>query len=143
MAGASCFLQLLDVGDDLLDGLLVEGQRLGDVVEDAEVVDDQAVGLVGRVDPVGAGDRLQEGVLLERLVEVLAVQDRGVEAGQQLRRDDDDLQRVGRVVEPRDDLLQRLRVPASTSPSPASRRGDFDITIVEASGPRCLSSSSL
>ena len=66
-------LELLDVGDDLLDGLLVERQRLGDVVEDAEVVDDQAVGLVRRVDPVGAGDRLQERVLLERLVEVLAV----------------------------------------------------------------------
>ena len=53
--------------------LLVERERLGDVVEDAEVVDDQAVGLVRRVDPVGAGDRLQEGVLLERLVQVLRV----------------------------------------------------------------------
>jgi hypothetical protein len=64
--------------------------------------------LVRRVDPVGAGDRLEQGVLLQRLVEILGVQDRGVEAGQQLGRDDDDLQRVRRVVETADDLLQLI-----------------------------------
>ena len=116
-------LEFLDVGDDLLDRLLVERQRLGDVVEDAEVVDDQPMGLVGRIDAVGAGDRLQQRVLLQRLVEVLAVQDRRIEAGEQLRRDDDDLQRVGGVVEPRDDLLQLVSVPESTSPSQVGRRG--------------------
>ena len=94
--------------------LLVELERLGDVVEDAEVVDDQPMGLVRRVDAVGAGDRLQQRVLLQRLVEVLAVQDRGVEAGEQLRRDDDDLQRIGGIVEPRDDLLQLVRIREST-----------------------------
>ncbi len=111
-------LEFLDVRDDLLDGGLVELERLGDVVEHAEVVDDQAVGLV-RVDPVGAGDGLQEGVLLERLVQVLRVQDRGVEAGQQLRGDDDDLQRVGGVVEPRGDRFEV--VPAGCPLRPLGR----------------------
>ena len=57
-------LQLLDVGDDLLDALVVKRQRPGHIIEDAEVVDDQPVGLVRRVDPVGARDRLEQGVLL-------------------------------------------------------------------------------
>ena len=43
----------------LPDSPLIEGEGSGDVVEDAEVVDDQAVGLVRRVHAVGASDRLE------------------------------------------------------------------------------------
>ena len=85
--------------DDLLHALVVELECLGDVIEDAEVVHDESVGLRRRIDPVGPGDRLEEIVLLQRLVEVLRVEDRRVKARQQLGGDDDDLQRIGRVVE--------------------------------------------
>ena len=66
------------------------------------------MGLVGRVDPVGAGDRLQEGVFLQRLVQVLRLQDRRIESGEQFRRDDGDLERVGWIVESGDHLFQLL-----------------------------------
>ena len=72
--------------DDLLHAFLVELQRLGHVVEDAEVVHDQAVGLLLAVGAVRAADRLQQGVVPQRLVEIHRLQDRRVEAGQQLRR---------------------------------------------------------
>ena len=72
--------------DHLLHGLLVEIERLRHVVEDADVVHDQAVGLVLAVGAVGAADRLQQVVVLHRLVEVHRLQDRRVEAGQQLAR---------------------------------------------------------
>ena len=76
------------------DALLVELDRLGHVVEDAQVVDDQAVGLRLAVGAVGAADGLQQRVVAQRLVEVHRLQDRRVEAGEQLRGDDQDLQRI-------------------------------------------------
>ncbi len=69
---------------DLLHGLLVEVQRLGHVVEDADVVHDQAVRLLLAEGAVGAADGLQEVVVLHRLVEIHHLQDRRVEAGEQL-----------------------------------------------------------
>lgn len=49
---------LVDVGDHLLDRLLVEIQRLGHVIENADVIDDQAMGLGLAKSAVGATDRL-------------------------------------------------------------------------------------
>ena len=82
----------------------------GDVVEDAEVVDDQAVGLLLGVGAVRAADRLQQRVVAQRLVEVHRLQDRRVEAGQQLGGDDEDLQRVGWVAEAVEQLLPRRAI---------------------------------
>ena len=52
-------LELRDVRDDLRNPLFVELDRLGDVVEDAEVVDDQAMGLFLAVRSVGSVIRVQ------------------------------------------------------------------------------------
>jgi hypothetical protein len=81
------------------DALLVELQRLGHVVEDAEVVHDQAVGLLVAVGAVRAADGLQQRVVPQRLVQVHRLQDGRVEARQQLGRDDEQLQRVVGVAE--------------------------------------------
>ena len=96
---AQFILQLVDVGDDLVDRLLVEGERLGHVVEQPEVVDDEPVALARR-DPVGATDRLEERVVSQRAVEVHALEVRRVEPGEELGGDDDDLEGVGRIAEP-------------------------------------------
>ena len=84
--------KFVDVRDDASDAFLVELDRLGHVVEDAQVVDDQAVCFCFAVGSVGAADRLQQRVVAQRLVEIHRLQDRRVEAGEQLRRDDQDLQ---------------------------------------------------
>ena len=112
MASGQLVLQLLDVGDDLLDALLVELQRLGHVVKDADVVHDQAVRLLVAIGAVGAADGLQQGVVLHRLVEVHRLQDRRVEAGQQLGGDDQELQRVVGVAEAVEQLLLGVPVAA-------------------------------
>ena len=104
--------QLVDVRDDLGDAFLVELERLGHVVEDAEVVDDQAVRLRLAVGPVRAADRLEQRVVAQRLVEVHRLQDRRVEAGQQLGGDDEDLQRIGWVAEAVEQLLLGVPVAA-------------------------------
>ena len=80
----------------LLVAVGVGGQRVLEVLGDADVVDDQAGGLVleGAVDP---GDGLHEAGAAHRLVDVHGVHRRGVEAGQPHVADDDQLQRVVRV----------------------------------------------
>ena len=91
--------RLDDIGNDLAEAFFVEFQRFGDVIEDAQVIHDQAVGLFVAVGAVGARDGLQQGVVAHRFVEVHGLQDGRVEAGQQLGGDDQDLQRVVRVAE--------------------------------------------
>ena len=88
-------------GDHLLDrhaGLVAVARRVLDerllqVREDADVVDDQAAGLVAE-GAVDAGDGLHEAGALHRLVDVHGVHRRGVEAGQPHVADDDELQRI-------------------------------------------------
>jgi hypothetical protein len=109
MASGSLVLELDDVGDDLAEAFFVEFERLGHVVEDAEVVDDQAVGLLVAVGAVGAGDGLQQGVVAHGLVEIHGLQDGRVEAGQQLGGDDEDLQRVVGVAEAVEQLSSASR----------------------------------
>ena len=58
--------------------------------------------LVGAVD---AGDGLEQHVVAHRLVQVHAVQDRGVEAGQQLLGHDQDLRQLVRLAERFPDAL--------------------------------------
>ena len=69
------------------------GQRPAQALEDAAVVDDQAV-VLALVDPVGAGDALHQRVGLERLVEVEGGEARHVEAGQPHGAHDGDAERV-------------------------------------------------
>ena len=86
----------------LVDGRLaraaalgVGGQRLLQLVGKAEVIDDQAAGLVLE-DAVHAGDGLHQAVAAHRLVHVHRVQAGRVEAGEPHVADDDDLERVVR-----------------------------------------------
>ena len=97
-------LQAIEVGDDVLHRFLVEVQRARHVVEDADVVHDQAVGLAGKRS-VGAADRLQQVVFLHRLVEIHRLQDRRVETREQARGDDEELERIERVAEAIEQLL--------------------------------------
>ena len=111
-AAGSAVTSSLRFVDDASDALLVELDRLGHVVEYAEVVDDQPVRLGLAVRPVRAADGLKQRVVPQRLVQVHRLQDGSVEAGQQLRRDDQDLQRVVRVTEAVEKPFFGVLVPA-------------------------------
>ena len=102
--GREDVLELVDVGDDLGDRFVVERERLGYVVEYPEVVNDETVRLTRR-GPVCAADRLQERVVTQEFVQVHALEVGRVESRQELRGDDEDLERVARVAEPVEKLL--------------------------------------
>ena len=89
-------------------------ERLLQLGGHAPVVDDQAVGLLVPVRAVHAGDGLQQGVLLERRVEIHDLLDRRVEAGEQHVAHDQHGQRIVVVLEPFDDpvLLLLAQMPA-------------------------------
>ena len=72
------------------------------------VVDDVAVLLVLSVQSVDAADRLEETVILHLLVDVEIRCGRGIETGQQLVHDDQELHLPGLVDEPPLDLLLEL-----------------------------------
>ncbi len=74
------------------------GQRFAQVLEDADVVDDEAVVLV-LVYSVGPGDGLHQRMGLQRLVEVERGQARHVEASQPHGADDGDAEGVLRLLE--------------------------------------------
>ena len=104
--------QLIEVRDDAGDALLVELDRLGHVVEHPEVVDDQSMRLGLAVRPVRAADGLQQRVVTQRHVQVHRLQDGRVEARQQLRRDNQQLERVVRITETVEQPLFGVPVPA-------------------------------
>jgi hypothetical protein len=91
-----------EVLDDGVDLVAVEGQGLFQLVEDADEIQHEAVGLhhllrlvlVGTVHP---RDGLQQGVVAHRLVEIHGVEHGRVEAGEQLLGDDEDLRHAGRA----------------------------------------------
>ena len=92
--------------DRLVDVLLVVRlQRGAQVLADADVVDDQAAGLVAE-HAVDAGDRLQQPVVAHRLVDVERVQHGRVEPGQPHVLDDHHAQRVVGVLEAFGELLE-------------------------------------
>ncbi len=97
--------QTLDVADDAAEALLVELERLAAIVEHAEVVDDEAVGLLVAVGAVRAADGLEQRVVAQRLVQVHDLEDRRVEAREQLRGDDEQLQRIVGIAEAIKELL--------------------------------------
>ena len=76
----------------------VDGQCLLQVPEHADVVDDQSVVLLGE-DPVGAGNRLHQGVVAHRPIEIDRRDRRCVEAGHPHRAHEYDPQRVVGVLE--------------------------------------------
>ena len=103
-------LQLVHVGDDLLDALLVKVQRLRHVVEDAEVVDDQPVRLLsGTVRFVRqmAWSRLWSRMGLSRYITWRMGASKPVSS---FDGHDQELQRVARIAEPVQQLL--FLVPA-------------------------------
>ena len=110
----SCF-RSAEVLDDRVDLVAVERQRLLQLVEDADEVEHEAVRLhhlrrFVLVGPVHARDRLQQRVVAHRLVEIHRVEDRRVEAGQQLLGDDQDLRQLAGLGEVLADLLFLLLV---------------------------------
>jgi hypothetical protein len=102
--------ELRDVRYRPLHSLFIELKRLSDVVEDAEIVDNQAVGLLFAIRAVRPADRLQQRMVAQRLVQIHGLQNRRVEACQQFRRYDDDLQRVLRIAEPVEQLFLGIAV---------------------------------
>jgi hypothetical protein len=125
----------------LSEPLLVELQRLGHVVEHAEVVDDEAVRLLVAVGAVGAADGLQQRVVAQRLVQVHRLQDRRVEARQQLGRDDEQLERVVGIAEAIEELLLLVATARVGLEALVAAAGRDDDSL--ASGGRILSSSAL
>ncbi len=108
-------LQELQVLDDGVDLVAVEGEGLLQLVEDADEIEDEAVGLhhllrlvlVGAIHP---GDGLQQGVVAHRLVEIHGVEHGRVEAGEQFLGDDENLRLLVELAEALADLPLLLRV---------------------------------
>jgi len=100
-------LEVLEKDVEVLDGRLhvlgVEAEGLVERLEDADEVDDEAARLLDAsvvlVGPVDAGDSLEEDMVAHRLVEIHAVEDGGVVAGEQLVGDDEDPGQLGRLRE--------------------------------------------
>ena len=125
-------LQLLKVFYCLPDGQVIELEGLGHIIKDSKVIDDQPVSLRVGVGAVGAADGLQEGVVPQRLVEIHRLQDRRVEAREQLCRDDQNLERVGGVAKPLEQLFLGVTVavvlPVGLELRPLlARYGDHDV----------------
>src|SRR5262245_29434115 len=88
--------------DDGIDLIAVESERLFQFVEDTDKVDDKAVRLdelllFVLIRAVHSRDRLQQGVVTHRLVEIHGVENRRVKTGQELLRDNEDF---GLLAEP-------------------------------------------
>ena len=77
-------LDLGDVLDDPANLLVVELQSLRDIIEDSDIVDDKSICLRLAVHAVRTADCLQQRVILHRLVEIHALQNRRIKARQQL-----------------------------------------------------------
>lgn len=77
------------------------------VVEHAEIAYDLPERFVREV-LVGAADRLEQGVILQRFIEVQRLEDGCIETGEQLGRDDQKLQRRLGVVELLDSFFPAL-----------------------------------
>ena len=74
------------------------------VGEDADVVDDQAARLVAE-STVDAGNRLHQTGALHGLIDIHGVHGRSVEAGQPHVADDDEFERVVRILGPQLEFL--------------------------------------
>ena len=90
--------ELVDVLNDLDDALVVKGQCLSYLIEDSQIVDDEAVSLA-RCRTVRPTDGLKQRVVSQQLVQVHALEIRSIKAGEQLRCHDEDLEWVSRVAE--------------------------------------------
>ncbi len=91
-------LGLVDRGLPCASGLRIDGERLFQLVGEAEVVDNQPAGLVPE-HPVDARDRLHEAVAPHRLVDIHRVQARRVEASEPHVAHDHDPEGIARVAE--------------------------------------------
>ena len=102
--GNLCF-HFINVGDDFFESSLIKVKSVGELFEDANIIDDQAVGLRVPVDTVCSANCLQKGMILHRLVQIHCLQNRRIESSKQLGSNDDQLQGVLRVSE----AIQNLR----------------------------------
>ena len=93
-------MQNVEVLDHAADVRRVELQRLLQFAQHADEIDDQPDPLLHAlpvdIGPVHARDGLQQHVVAHRLVEIHAVEDRRVVAGEQLVGDDEDLRVLAR-----------------------------------------------
>src|SRR5438105_477944 len=85
----------VEIFDNRIDLIAVESERLFELVEDANKVDDETMRLYefllfAFIGPVHPRNRLQQRVVAHGLVEIHRVEDRRVETSQQLLRDDED-----------------------------------------------------
>ena len=75
----------------------VVSQGFGEVFKDAQIIDDQAVLLAGRVKSIGAAHGLGQRLVADGFIQVHAVANGRVEAGEQLGSYYEDFQRVAGV----------------------------------------------
>lgn len=75
------FSERFNVCDDLSCCLIVKVESLGNIIKNTDVVNDQAIAFVMAIDPIRPADRLQQGMILHRLVEVHNLEDWRIEAG--------------------------------------------------------------
>lgn len=69
-------LEVDDIRDDAAETFFVEFERLGNVIEDTEIIHDETVRLFIAVGAVGSRNGLQQGVIAHGLVETHGLQDR-------------------------------------------------------------------
>ena len=100
----------------------VDRERPLEIAEDADVVDDQPVLLLGE-DAVRAGDRLHQRVVPHRAVEVDGRAARRVEPRHPHRAHEDEPQRVARILEPLVELLGEHPRPVRPDVEPDAARG--------------------
>ena len=86
--------QAQHVINNFAEAFFVELQRLGNIIEDAEIIHDETVSLAKHiaVGAVGARDGLQERVIAHWLVEIHGLQDGRIKTREQFGSDDQDLQ---------------------------------------------------
>src|SRR5262249_40871059 len=74
--------------------------------------DDETMRLGLSVRAIRPANRLEQGMVSQRLIEIHHLKDRCVKASEQLRGDNEDLQRIGRIAKPIEELLLSFTVAA-------------------------------
>ena len=108
-------LQELEILDDRIDLFAIESEGFFQLVEDPDEIEDEAMGLhhllrLILIGPVHPGDRLEQGVIPHRLVEIHGIEHGCVESREQLLRDDQDLRLLVELPEALADLPLLLRI---------------------------------
>ena len=112
----------------------IDAERLVEIAQDIDVADDQAVVLAGE-DPVGPRDRLHQGLVAHRLVEIDGRAGGDVETGRPHRADERDAEQVLRVLEPPLEVFLDHSPPDRPDVDPAFRHlGHFVLRLRDHDG---------